>query len=71
MFLDGNHLQKCHNGEPTYSISSLFILDVATLSQKDHKLFSATHYKKVLSFHQSFSPRYRVGQNLTYLLPKK
>jgi len=25
-----------------YSFSSLFILDVATKSQKDHKLFSAT-----------------------------
>ncbi len=26
-----------------YSFSSLFILDVATLSQKDHKLFSAPY----------------------------
>ena len=26
-----------------YSFSSLFILDVATQSQKDHKLFSATY----------------------------
>jgi hypothetical protein len=26
-----------------YSFSSLFILDVATESQKDHKLFSATY----------------------------
>jgi len=27
----------------SYSFSSLFILDVATESQKDHKLFSATY----------------------------
>jgi len=26
-----------------YSFSSLFILDVATQSQKDHKLFSTTY----------------------------
>jgi len=31
--------QQCRS----YSFSSLFILDVATYSQIDHKLFSATH----------------------------
>jgi len=31
------------NDEPNF-FSSLFILDVATYSQKDQKLFSATHF---------------------------
>ena len=31
------------NGKPTLLISSLFILDVTTYSQKDHKIFSATY----------------------------
>ena len=37
---EGNFIQKQWQA---YTFSSMFILDVATKSQKDHKLFSATY----------------------------